>query len=272
MSTPDDRAAARPPVSQVTDLPAFFVRTAEGFLPTGLGQSVWSDDTVGGVAVGSLLATLLDEACADGEMHVARLTVDILGRIPKQLLQGRVATVRDGRQMQLVAAELLADGRVAARATALRVRKAPTPSVATASPYPAPLTVPEARFMMESFCGDAIRTRPVRGALDEAGPGCIWARFDLEAVAGVPLSPLARAVIIADCGNGVGSPFPQLPFSCANLDIGVNFLRMPRGEWVLIDAQTESAGEGYAVVRNTFADAEGIYAYGAQTLFIAPAA
>jgi Thioesterase-like superfamily len=131
--------------------------------------------------------------------------------------------------------------------------------------------VAEADFLHPEWCPGAIRTRPVCGSLNEPGPGQLWAAFDLEVVAGTPMSPLARAVMIGDFGNGVGSPFPDRPWSCANLDIDLNFLRMPRGEWVLIDAETLSAGEGYAVVRNTFADAEGVYGFGAQTLFIAPA-
>ena len=254
----------------MTVRPAFFERTAAGFRPTGVGMSSWDPEVLGGVAVGSLLAVVLDEATAGTDLHVARLTVDILGVVPRQLLQSRVVTIRKGRQQEILAAELFIGDRVLARATALRLRSAETPQITEANPYAPPEAAGGPMGLPADFCANAIRTRTLFGAISEAGPGAMWAAFDLEVVAGLPMSPLARAVLIADFGNGVGNALPRQPWTLANVDICVNFLRMPRGEWVLIHATTESAGNGHAIVHNVFADREGVYARGAQTLFVAP--
>src|SRR5581483_524206 len=139
--------------------PAFFTRVDGGFEPTAIGDSIWNPDTIGGMAVGGLLGVLLDEAFQkagqDPGMHTARLVVDILGQVPRTRLEGRTVTLREGRRIALIASELVVDGRVAARATALRVRDAESPP-APPQPrnLPAPEDVPLAKVLREDFCGD----------------------------------------------------------------------------------------------------------------------
>jgi len=45
---------------------------------------------------------------------------------------------------------------------------------------------------------------------------------------------------------------------------------MPVGEWLLIDAETHMAGNGHGTASNKFADEQGTYAHGFQTVFVAP--
>ena len=89
-------------------------------------------------------------------------------------------------------------------------------------------------------------------------------------VAGVSLSPLVRATMLGDMGGAIGSALPVKGFTFPNLDIAIHFNRMPRGEWLLIDALTESAGNGLAIVSSVFSDREGVYGRGHQILFVTP--
>ena len=50
----------------------------------------------------------------------------------------------------------------------------------------------------------------------------------------------------------------------------IQFFRMPRGEWFLVEAHTEGAGNGHALAQSVFADRDGVYAKGTQTIFVAP--
>src|SRR3546814_14412301 len=70
--------------------------------------------------------------------------------------------------------------------------------------------------------------------------------------------------------NGVCSATHAEAWSYANLDISIQLFRRPRGEWFLLDAFTEGAGNGHAVAQNLFADIDGVYAKGTQTIFVAP--
>src|SRR3546814_4163921 len=107
----------------------------------------------------------------------------------------------------------------------------------------------------------AIRTRPIIGEARAPGRGVVWMRMDGEVILGTPASPFAKACLFADFGNGVGSATHAEAWSYANLDISIQFFRRPRGEWFLLDAFTEGAGnrseehtsELQSLMRNSYA-------------------
>ena len=70
--------------------------------------------------------------------------------------------------------------------------------------------------------------------------------------------------------RGFGNATDAGEWSYANLDITIQFLRMPVGDWFLLDAETHMAGNGHGTARNVFADEQGVYARGFQTIFVAP--
>jgi hypothetical protein len=152
----------------------------------------------------------------------------------------------------------------------LRVRRAETPVVAPPHGYPAPETCADVAWLKGASMAGAIRTRPVSGTVGEPGRGIGWLAIDGEMVAGCAPSPFVKAALISDFGNGIGSATQSAEWSFANLDITLQFLRMPVGEWLLIDAQTHMAGNGHGTASNVFADAQGVYARGFQTVFVAP--
>lgn len=258
-------------MTTATDMtPAYFTREPGGFLPTRLARSPWSAGALAGGPVSGLMATLIEEAGLDPAMQLVRYTLDILGLVPNTLLEGRVTILRDGRQMQLVQVELIADGKARARATVLRARKAETPAFCEANPYPHPDKFENSLALPGGHMGGAIHTRAVEGGMDQPGRGILWLRMTGEVVAGTTPSPFVSSAIFADFGNGIGASVSSAEWSYANMDVQMQFLRMPRGEWVLVDAQCESAGNGTGTAVNRFADVDGIFAHGFQSLFIAP--
>ncbi|MET0248180.1 MAG: thioesterase family protein [Sphingobium sp.] len=249
---------------------AHFYRKDGGFYhPTPLAYSPWERDKQNGVALGGLATFLIETVSMPAPMATARLAIDILSAAAHAPTQGRTRIVREGKRIQMVEAELIVEGRPVARATALRVRLADSPVVGSFPAYPAPEDVPEGSFMHPGAFGGSLETRPVRGGLRELGPGTLWARFGHEHVLGTPLSPLLRAAILADFGGGVGGALgPE--WSHANLDIALHLSREPDGEWLLIDATTFSAGQGFGHSDALLADRRGVFARTHQTLFIAP--
>lgn len=75
-----------------------------------------------------------------------------------------------------------------------------------------------------------------------------------EVIAGRKASNFVKACLFADFGNGFGAVTDAAEWSFANLDITIQFLRMPVGEWFLLDAETHMAGNGHGTARNVFAD------------------
>jgi len=247
---------------------AYFEPTETGFLPTEAAASPWDGAHLSGVAIGGLLAHAIDGV--SGDMSVARLTIDILGTAPSTESIVTVTTRRDGSRIKLVEAELSSQGRVSARATALLVRVIETPPVESPLAYPPPESFADSGPTGRTALRGAFQRRIVHGDIRASGPGAMWSRIDIAMVAGTPLSPLVRSAMVGDMGSAIGSALPVKGFTFPNLDIAIHFSRMPRGEWLLIDALTETAGNGLAIVSNTFSDRDGVYARGHQVLFVSP--
>lgn len=246
----------------------FYRHDEDGFTPTGLARSPWDPGKQNGVGLGGLLSHLIDGIAMPVPMATARLVIDILSAAPFAPLTARTEVLREGRRMQHVQAELLAEGRVVARATALRVREAETPPVLPPNPYPAPEDVESRPFMDWNSFGTSLEARPLQGGLGEIGPGALWVRFGHEHVEGVPLTPLVRVGMLADFGSGVSSMLSVKQWTFANLDISLHMTRLPVGEWLLIDAETISAGNGLALVSTVMADRLGPFARTHQSLFV----
>ncbi|AYJ85125.1 thioesterase family protein (plasmid) [Sphingomonas paeninsulae] len=247
---------------------AYFHPSAGGYIPTEAAASPWDGAHLSGVAIGGLLAHAIDGV--SGEMSIARLTIDILGTAPRVETTVAVRTLREGNRLRLVEAELSSGGRVSGRATALLVRVAETPAIESPLAYPPPESFPSAKPPSSPALANAIQRRIVYGSSRDPGPGAMWVRIDIAMVAGTPLSPLVRSAMMGDMGGAIGSVLPVRGFTFANVDIAIHFSRMPRGEWLLIDSLTDTAGNGLGIVSSVFSDRDGVYARGHQALFVSP--
>ena len=146
-------------------IPFIYAREGHHFVPTTRASSPWEPGKQNGIAVAGLLVHLLETLPAPAGMSTARLTIDIISTVPLAPVTGRARLIKDGRQMQFAEAEMVVDGRIVARATALRVRMAETPAIAEANPYPPPEDFADCDFMPTDIFGDSLRTRLVKGAL-----------------------------------------------------------------------------------------------------------
>jgi hypothetical protein len=125
------------------EIPSYFTRQHDGFVPTGLAKNPWFDNAVAGGPIASLIATIVEEAGLDRSFEVCRISIDILGIVPRILLIPRITPVRTGRQAQLHRVELVAGEKVVTLAHVLRVRHMDTPNHPVPHDYPCPDTVDE---------------------------------------------------------------------------------------------------------------------------------
>ncbi|MBB4615417.1 thioesterase family protein [Novosphingobium taihuense] len=248
-------------------LPTWFYEESEGvFTPSVLALGPWDRRWQNGVALAGLVAHLWERAPAPVAMVPARLTLDILRPTPMGPISARVTPLREGRKLQLLEVELLADGVPTIRATALRVREAEAPALAEAIHPLAPEGLPTLNGKRSRF-GHIIETRLESGGLEVLGPGVVWARFLGEIVRGMRISPLVTAAMVADFGSGLSSVMDWREWSFANVDISLHLARMPRSEWIRVAARTASSGNGIGVVATSLADLNGDIGHAHQTLF-----
>jgi hypothetical protein len=84
------------------------------------------------------------------------------------------------------------------------------------------------------------------GAYDEAGPGAVWTRVRLPLVAGEPITPLQRVLVVADSANGISGVLPSDRWLFVPPGVTVTDHRPPAGSWVHLAATTTLAGDGVA--------------------------
>lgn len=251
--------------------PYYFHRDGDAYVPSIHTANPWMADAIAGGPVASLIGEVIQTADFDPEFAISRTTLDIFGKIPSAPLIPRLTALRAGKQMQLHRIELLCDGRAVVQSHVLLVRKLPTPECTPFSSYAPPETLEERAFFPGDFMEGAVRTRPIEGGIQIPGRGVTWIAMEGEVVAGVTPSPFVKACLFSDYGNGIGNVTLASEWTFANLDITMAYLRMPRGEWLLLDSATVTAGNGHGLARTTFADMDGVFAYGHQTTFVGPA-
>ncbi len=184
--------------------------------------------------------------------------------------------VRPGKKVQLVEASLSGESGELMRATAwlLRTAELELPDGAVADDAPPP--GPEEGWTPEFFptgqdvgYHTAMEWKAVAGAFLEAGPATVWMRMRQPLVAGEEPTPLQRALIAADVGNGISAVLDWRQYLFINVDLTVHFERMPAGEWVCVDAVTRPHRNGIGTTESELSDERGRIGRAAQSLLIA---
>lgn len=256
-----------------------FHRDGERFVATDLARGPWDPGSCHGGAPSALLAALVDASPSLVPMQVVRLTYDIVRPVPLAPVEIRIRTVREGKRVQVVEADMSTpDGVELVRCRALRVRVGAVdlPDGADADAAP-PTPGPERAAREVERVGEewgtgfwtAVEVRPVHGSvLGTPGPGTAWFRLGVPIADGVATSPIARVAAASDFGNGLAPPLPIDHYRYVNPDLTVDVHRLPEGEWIALDARTVAQPSGIGLTTSTLADVRGRIGTAMQSLFI----
>jgi Thioesterase-like superfamily len=208
-------------------------------------------------------------------MIISRFTCEILGPVPVGEVDVAARVIRPGRSVELVEATLSAAGasRPAASARAWRVLRTEGPSVpAGRAQVPELPDQPMARTPLGWVDGylSAIEWRPVSGEFGVPGPATVWARQRYPLIPGEDPSPLQRALIVADSGNGLANELDIRKWQFINPELTVHLYRDAVGEWICLSAQTTICTNGAGLASSTLSDQQGRVGTGAQSLLITP--
>ena len=253
--------------------PAYFrpLGTSEGwevFHATGATVSAWGPDLQHGAPPSALLTRAMDRLDGRGDRRLARIAVDLLGPVPLGEIRTRARVVRPSRRIELLEAELVAGGRVAARASAWRMRCADT----------SPAEDPEltARVLPEASVDDWFGTRWSCGFIDSlqfriAEDRTVWARPTVPLVAGEEPTSAERVMMIADIANGVGAVLDPRHWRFLNTDLVVHLHRAMEGRWLGVDARASIGADGIGSTTGRLFDTRGPIGSTAQALLVEPA-
>lgn len=222
----------------------------------------------------ALLVRALERRSARDDVALARLTVEVLGRVPLGELEVCAEVSRPGRTIELVTAELVAEGRAVARAAGWFHGVVDT--VAAEGGYDDPLPPPGTGRPRERPAGwlpgylDAVDWRWMRGGLAEAGPGLAWGRLRVPVVEGEEPTPWQRCAAVADSTNGVGARLDLTTWVFVNTDLTLHLHRAPVGEWVGLDAHSVIGPQGTGTAWSVVHDEAGPVGRAAQALTVRP--
>ncbi len=181
-----------------------------------------------------------------------------------------------GRNVGHFSASLTAAAKEVARLTAIVQRHAETavPRELPGHPLPkAPHSVEEsapARFPFDPKrlgYQDLIEARVAKGEFFR-GPCAVWFRMRYPLVAGESAGAMERVAVGADSGNGISAILDFRRYVFVNSDLTINLLRMPKGEWICIDAQTLVGEGGSGLAEARIFDTEGLVGRSTQSLSI----
>jgi hypothetical protein len=262
--------------------PFFRLLTPAADDPPGVQRVLATDSTAGPWFPGAqhmgppsaLLVRALERCEPRDEVVLSRLTVEVLGRVPVGELTVSARVERAGRTIELVSAELAADGRAVARAAGWRLAVTDTSAAATdpGSAMPGPdegRVIPTPEGWLPGYL-DALEWRWIAGHLGESGPGQAWGRLLVPVVDDEEPSPWQRLASVADSTNGAASRLDLNDWLFVNTDLTLHVHRAPRGEWIGLDADSVIGPEGLGTAFSVLHDEHGRVGRAAQALTVRP--
>jgi hypothetical protein len=246
------------------------------FVATPATAGPWSAQAQHGGPPSALAARALELHEPDPGQRLARVAVDILRPVPLGKITVRTRTVRAGRRVAMLQTVLEADGQevLHARGWRIAVPDGQVPAIGTGPvPPPIPAEHPLPDFPGGHMAGylRAIDWRYVAGrGFESPGPAIVWARPKIPLIPGEELSPMCRALLLADSGSGVSATLDPARFLFINVDLTVIVHRDPVGEWLLLDAVTTIGEQGTGLAETTLSDVHAACGAALQTLLVAP--
>ncbi len=252
------------------------LRGEDSFVATELTRGPWDPGAQHAGPPSALLGREIERLDGADGFQVGRIAIEIMRSMPIGPVRVEAKVVRSGRSVQLIEASLSNDDGELARARAWRLRTAelglPTDVAAPDPPPPGPEhgSTPEF-FATGQSVGyhTAMEWKAVAGAFVEPGPATVWMRMRHPLVEGEEPTPLQRALIAADVGNGISAVLDWREYVFINVDLTVHFERMPKGEWVCVDAVSRPQPSGIGTAESVLSDQRGRSGRAAQSLLIA---
>jgi len=245
------------------------------FVATELTRGPWDPGAQHAGPPSALLGREIEAMEGSEAFQVGRIVFEILRPVPIGLVQVETRVLRPGRKVRMVEASLSGEAGELMRATAWQLRKTelelpPEALVEEEAPQgPEEGWVPE--FFptgQEAGYHTAMELKAVAGAFLELGPATMWLRMRQPLVAGEEPTPLQRALVAADVGNGISAVLDYHSYVFINVDLTVHFERMPEGEWVCVDAVTRPQPTGIGTAESVLSDQRGRIGRAAQSLLI----
>ncbi len=252
----------------------FYRRINGDFVATEHTQGPWAKGFQHAGPPGALIAHAVEAQAAD--MHVARLTLDLLRPVPIARLRVELTERTGGKRRRILEARLIDrdSDQCVINASALLIRKAAVDTgVLPENDPPAPPTERDGEdFTFGFFDGPIGYHTAMQARLVSGGPGSghaqMWMRPRMPLIDDHAISPLQRLMLAVDSGSGVSAAFEPGDYAFMNPDLSVSIRRYPVGEWVCLDASSHFQTFGVGLAETRVWDSAGVLAQATQNLLL----
>lgn len=211
-----------------------------------------------------------DARRGDGRV-VARLSYDILGTVPVDVVDTDVRVLRPGRTVELVEARLIHRARAVVSLRAWLMRPYDTDRLAS-SGFP-PLAPPDEMPPWDPttvWAGGFIASAEVRRRQQQPGRASYWVRSPVVLLDGEPVSRLASAARLFDIANGMTVLASPEEVFFPNVDVTVHLFGDVAGEWLGFDTTVSFGPRGLGLTSSVLHDVHGPIGTVAQSLTVRP--
>ncbi len=250
---------------------AYFVRTGPTtYAATEHTGGAWALDEQHVSPLLGLVVHAIELACPDDGLALSRVSFDILGVVGIEEVEILVRTLRPGRTIELLEAEVSWRGRSVVLARAWRLAETDTATVAGGEPGLALAPEDLSSWPMgDVWDGGYIASLDVRRAGDpRPGRGTAWLATPLSLVAGEQVSALARFIGLVDTANGICVREQPEQWHFPNVDLTVHLHRQPRGPWLGLDTTVTFGPTGHGLTASVLHDEHGAVGTAAQSLTV----
>lgn len=254
---------------------AYFQRIGGStFRATGHVSGAWDPEEQHIAPALGLLAHVVEadrDARRGSDLMIARVSYDILGTIPVDVVETAVRVVRPGRTIELVEATLGHAGRDAVLLRAWLMQPRDTAAV-EATPFP-PIVSPDQMPAWDPttlWPGGFIASAEVRRAQVEPGRASYWVRTPLPLIEDEKVSRLASAAGLFDIANGMTVRADPRDVAFPNVDLTAHLFAEPRGDWVGFDTTVSFGPEGLGLTSSVIHDEHGPIGTLSQILTVRP--
>lgn len=248
----------------------------ERFVPSEFTRGPWRADAQHGGPPSALLAHLCAREVSDDEF-LSQLDVELIRPVPLTPLDWSVTRDQVSGRVASVHAQLLSDGGVVARASALCLRTSELDPPDWQGPQ-APATEPPnenarvepprwASGDVTTYHRNAVEHRFTEGTFKEPGPAVDWIRLRLPLIAQRETTGLERVAAAADFGSGISAVYgSEASFGLINANLTVSMIRPFVGEWVSLDATSYVGAQGTGLGISKIGDVNGLVGIATQSL------
>ncbi|MEU0543863.1 acyl-CoA thioesterase domain-containing protein [Nocardia sp. NPDC005978] len=249
----------------MVDVPAYFDVLGDGVEPTRFAASQWSAAQVVGPALCGLMARQLElEHATDGFTPV-RLTVDLFSAARFEHTTLPTVRVRDGNRIRVADVNVVQNGKIAARASAVLLRPSEQPAGELwhreREPVPPSLelapTGPEPKIPLFSSTAAQDDWSSVPTEHENNARKRTW-QNPIRVMTGEELSPFQRVAMVAEA-TSMMTNWGDGGIGFINTDMTLAISRMPQGYEIGVEADSHFSERGMAVGVATLFDRLGSF-------------